>query len=291
VNIIFVNLKSLKVLTMAMTSCNNLESLTSVCQSMMDLVERLDSLDQRVYRLKSEIMALSNEHTDMNDFLRRGRNIPSMLQGLTSAKRPFHGLERMQQFEMMKKCILMRTDLSFKFEALREAKTSLHRSKIIREVLASENPVSAPGGSYLSDNLEETEYIKGLLSDTSQLASSIMTVEEQRIAKALENLDGKTKIIGLLSKCKKDSEDNQDSMEEEEEGGLEANEETKALNKKRYQLNRAEKKVTQMKTVIQKLMLSYPDAALESDDESIKEDHENMLFYCGKTIEEMRQDL
>jgi len=46
-----------------------------------------------------------------------------------------------------------------------------------------------------------------------------------------------------------------------------------------------------MKTVIKKLMLSYPDAALKSDNASIKEDHENTLFYCGTTIKEMRQEL
>ena len=70
-----------------------------------------------------------------------------------------------------------------------------------------------------------------------------------------------------------------------------SNEEVKALNKKRYQLNRAETKVTQMKTVIQKLMFSYPDAALDSDDPAVKDDHQNMMFYCGKTIEAMRQEL
>ena len=145
----------------------------------------------------------------MTGFLRRGLNIPSLLQGLNSAKRPFHGLEKMQQFEMMKKVIMMRTDLSVKFEALRQVKTALDRSVIIHEMLGLENPLSPPGGSYLSDNLEEAEYIKGLLLETAELASNIMKVEEQRIAKALENLDGKTKIIALLSKFKKDFEEHQ----------------------------------------------------------------------------------
>ena len=54
----------------------SLESLTSTCQTMLDLVDEMDSLDKRIHHLKTEIVMLSSEQTDMAPFLRSGRNVP-----------------------------------------------------------------------------------------------------------------------------------------------------------------------------------------------------------------------
>ena len=68
--------------------------------------------------------------------------------------------------------------------------------------------------------------------------------------------------------------------------------EVKALNKKRYQLNKAELRTIQMKTLVQKLMFSYPNASLPSrkDDPVASKMHEDMMFFCGKSLDAMRED-
>jgi len=278
----------------------SLETLTSTCQTMLDLVDEMDSLDKRIHHLKTEIVMLSSEQTDMAPFLRNGRKFPSMLQGVSAAQKPFHGLPRMQQFDMMRKIMAMRTELSVKFESLRRAQMAIQRSKVIQDTIMRDGSgVPSSSGSYLPDNPEEGEFIKNLLLDNTDLANQIMAIEEKRIAKAVSNLEGKTRITELLSKCKaefqicQEIEDDEEEVGEENEGDTSnVSPEVKALNKKRYQLNKAELRTIQMKTLVQKLMFSYPNASLPSrkDDPVASRNHEDMMFFCGKSLDAMRED-
>lgn len=273
-----------------------LESLSSTCKSMMDLVEELDALDRRIYHLKSEIDSLSHEQTDMGTFLRRGRNIPSMLEGVSAAQKPFHGLPRLQQFDMMKKVMFLRTDMSVKFEALRQAQMAVEKMNVITESTKCLETRAPPGGSYLpEDDVVEGEYLLNLVIDNADLAGKILGVEEKRIAMALDNLDGKTKITELLSKCKTEFEQYQDGALEDEDqendtSNANSSPEVKALDKKRYQLNKVEKRVVQMKTIIQKLMFSLPNAG-RGENEEVNEKHQKMMFFCGKSLDGMRAEL
>ena len=77
-------------------------------------------------------------------------NYPSMLQGVSAAQKPFHGLPRMQQFDMMRKIMAMRTELSVKFESLRRAQMAIQRSKVIQDTIMRDGSgVPSSSGSYL----------------------------------------------------------------------------------------------------------------------------------------------
>jgi len=263
----------------------------------MELVDEIDALDKRMYHLKSEIDSLSHEQTDMDTFVRRGRKIPSMLEGLSTARKPFHGLPRLQQFDMMRKVMFLRTDMSIKFEALRQAQMVVEKMNVITESTKCLETRAPPGGSYLpEDDVVEGEYLLNLVIDNSDMAGKILAVEEKRIAMALDNLDGKTKITELLSKCKTEFEECQDGILESEDqendisNANSSSPEVKVLNKKRYQLNKIENRVVQMKTIIQKLIFMQPNAGY-TDDKVVNDRREKMMFFCGKSLDSMRSEL
>ena len=66
--------------------------------------------------------------------------------------------------------------------------------------------------------------------------------------------------------------------------------EVKVLNKKRYQLNKIENRVVQMKTIIQKLIFMQPNAGY-TDDKVVNDRREKMMFFCGKSLDSMRSEL
>ena len=88
-------------------------------------------------------------------------NYPSMLQGVSAAQKPFHGLPRMQQFDMMRKIMAMRTELSVKFESLRRAQMAIQRSKVIQDTIMRDGSgVPSSSGSYLPGTIS-TLYKRG----------------------------------------------------------------------------------------------------------------------------------
>ena len=228
--------------------------------------------------------ALSEEHTDMAGFLRRDRSLPSMLTGVETAKKPFHGLSKLQKFDVMRKILTMRIGLSIKFEALRKAQMAVQRSLVISKALG----MDGQGGC----DPEEARFIQELLAEQTDLAAKIVKVEKERMDKALKVLDGKIKTMEMLSKCKvefdafqADSEDEDERMDENDAPNVD-----KEIRKKENRLQKDENKVQQMKTVIQRLIFTCPNA-ISAYDEEINKKHQDMLLFCGKSVEEMRQQL
>ena len=70
-----------------------------------------------------------------------------MLEGLSAARKPFHGLPRLQQFDMMRKVMFLRTDMSIKFEALRQAQMVVENMNVITESTKCLETRAPPGGS------------------------------------------------------------------------------------------------------------------------------------------------
>jgi len=293
---------------------HDLESISGVCTTMLDLVKELDTLDKRIYHLKTDLVALSQEHTDMTGFMRRRRN--PMLHGVNAAQRPFERLDKLEQFDLLNKITTMRLDMSVKFEALRKAQMAVQRAKVIKKAFGidletnppcagAKRPRGADGGDAVQVHTdpEEAEYIGGLLKEQTELAGQILAVEEERLAKALDAFNGKVKIMELFVKFKQeydvyldeldgdelfeDSDDNND--ENVDESNSKKTPEDKDIEKKQKQVAKAEKRVVQMKTIIQKLLFNCPDviAGVGIEQDFAKECKDMMLF-CGKNVEEMR---
>jgi len=285
------------------TAVQDLDSISGVCKTMLDLVEELDALDKRIYHLKTDLVALSREHTDMTGFMRRRRH--PMLHGVVAAQRPFERLDKLEQFDLLNKIMTMRLDMSIKFEALRKAKMAVQRARVIKNAfgidldLGSRRRSDAAAALVHSDP-EEAEYIGGLLREQAELAGKIALVEEERLSKALDALNGKVQIMELFVKFNQefdlymddledDLSDDNDDNDENVDDNIVKSAEDKQLEHRRKQLRKAENRVLQMKTLVQKLMFNCPDViagvGLEKED---AQECRDMMLFCGKTVEEMR---
>jgi len=296
----------------------NLDSILGVCSTMMALVQQLEALDKRIYHLKTDLVALSQESTDMTSFRRRKNHPNSILHGVQSAKKPFEKFSKLDQFDLLNKILTMRLEMSVKFEALRKAQMAVQRAKVIKKTFridleSGENKDAATAAA----DPEEAEYMGKLLKEQADLSGQIMKIEEQRISKALDVLAGKVKIMELFGKFKREfdlymdevEDDDEEDMEEEEENqtgngsqegaaaaaaaaaaGAKSSPEVRKLDGKKKQLAKAENRLIQMKTIVQKLMFNSPDviAGVGLDQQTAKE-FQDMMFFCGKSVEEMRK--
>ena len=208
-------------------------------------------------------------------------------------EKPFHGLSKLEQFDVLQKIYNLRMELTLKFEALRKVLIATQKCKAVKRALGFET-------SDLSTDPEEAKYLEELLEEQMDLSKKIMNVEQQRIDLALSSVSNKTRIAELYELASdevKDIEEDSEADEDEEEKNdenlaihnLEANPEDQLIKHKKKKLKVEEAKVNQMRHLTLKLMFSMPNNA-QNFDNLINKEHEDMMYWCSQEPSVMRGD-
>lgn len=205
--------------------------------------------------------------------------------------------------EQLHQVIRDHTKTLSQFESLRRAAATAQKSVVMARKLALPPPETGGGdgaadadgqpGAQPPMDPVETQYIRGLLDEQQELVESILEQFEQTVKTEMELLDAKAKLANSYHRLK---DLHPDLCERRGMGATAANKTTgktqgeTSLDEKKAQLKLEEDKLTQMKFVIQKLMTSIPGWACDGDDEAVNEEHKEVIFRCGMTIEELRGD-
>lgn len=138
---------------MAEAEASDLSSIQDSCQAMLGVVDKLEGMDRKIHHLAVDLKSLSETHTEMRDYMAstnsRRRARPDQLE------KPFHGLTKLEQFDVFQRIARMRLDLTIKFEALRQVQTAAGKSKAVKKALNLQP-------SKLSTDPEEEKYLTGI---------------------------------------------------------------------------------------------------------------------------------
>lgn len=263
-------------------------------KKLFNMNEKLDQLVLLAHQLVVQNKVLSDENGhDDTKFVTDG-SVPkrSMLTS-TPVRTQLHKspkwstLTHAQQLEILHEVASEHTKVTLDFEGLRQAIVASQRVEALKKTFGiGDGDQSSP---------EEEAYIKDLFEENIELSMELVQHMEDYLQAEIQSMSLKTEAAKKFAESRNlYTEHYGDVNSDDDVTGNETDSPDAKLNsnveKKKRLLQSEENKTQQMKTLIQKLMLSYPNLGLRFDD-ATNQRFRDMFIKCGEPIHKLRDNI
>ena len=172
-----------------------------------------------------------------------------------------------------------RTQTFLNFSSLNAAKKAAQSNQAIMKALNLES-----GGKI--DLEKEEEYLRSLLDDQKELIKEVVEQHKEGVNQDMEIIETRIKLAELYSRY---SRLTGRVVEIRKAGSQESWEKETA--RQHDELQRGDRRLNQMRFMIQKLMISFDKFGLQFEDQGLNDRYRALLVRCGKSPEELRNIL
>ena len=173
-----------------------------------------------------------------------------------------------------------RTQTFLNFSSLNAAKKAAQSNQAIMKALNLE------GGGKIDLEKEEEEYLRSLLDDQKELIKEVVEQHKEGVNQDMEIIETRIQLAELYSRYSqltgKVVEIRKASSQESWE---------KETARQHDELQNGDRRLNQMRFMIQKLMISFDKFGLQFEDQGLNDRYRALLVRCGKSPEELRNIL
>lgn len=266
----------------------NVLEVEKMSKKLVAMNDQLDGLKELAHQLVLQVKVLNKENdTDLGKFLATPATRKPMITSTpvhtkVQSMPKWSSMDPAQQYEILREVANKHTKVSLDFEGLRQAIIASQR------VVALKNTFGL-GQASENQNPEEAAYVKELLDENIDLSKQLIDLMEEYLQAEITSMECKTKVgkkfcetqqlyATLNLEVNGDQDGNDDMIDSHE-----------TIVRKREILKQEEDKLQQMKIVIQKWMLSFPNLGLKFDTETNNK-YRDIFARCGEDISKLRQD-
>ena len=261
-------------------SHNELESFQSDAIIIEKLQHKLEMLNKQAQKWKAKSKVLEpNGACSFDLYIEKGKQKGKGHQ----KRREWSELSLPQQYMALKQIAKEHNRVHLDFEVLSMAlKQTLISSSLKKAFQFDDSDEGAV-------ELEERNFLKEMLEEQEERSERIFRAESERVDKEIELLKAKCELATQFYELK----DQYSSLIDNEDHRIKkskSSSKTGLVDKKVIVLEVEEKRLEQMKMMIQKLIMSVPEGILNLGNEDDRKKSKRMLIKCGYDVETLRNE-